>query len=68
MSSYAEYLSGISDNFETICLVYYENTIPIYMYKSKNTGITVCIAELDGPIINGYFNIGNVSLHIYVYI
>jgi len=29
--------------------------IPIKKYRSKVTGITVCIANVGGPLVNGYF-------------
>ena len=33
--------------------------IPIIKYKSKKTGITVFISEVEGPLVNGYFALGN---------
>lgn len=44
--------------FELICSLKAEDTIPVHMYKSTNTGLTVCIAEIDGPVVSGYFNLG----------
>ncbi|XP_076165963.1 uncharacterized protein C05D11.1 isoform X2 [Ptiloglossa arizonensis] len=34
-----------------------DDTIPVHVYKSTNTGITVCIAEVDGPVVCGYFGL-----------
>ncbi|CAH0557668.1 unnamed protein product [Brassicogethes aeneus] len=31
------------------------NKIPVSEYISKKTGLTVVIAEVDGPVVNGYF-------------
>lgn len=31
------------------------NKIPISEYKSKSTGLTVVIADVEGPIVNGFF-------------
>lgn len=45
--------------FELICSLKAMDTIPVHMYKSTNTGMTVCIAEIDGPVVSGYFNLGN---------
>lgn len=54
---------GNMGGFELICSLKAIDTIPVHMYKSLNTGITVCIAEIDGPIVNGYFNLGNCDAH-----
>ena len=32
--------------------------IPVYEYKSKETGLTVVIAETEGPVVNGFFCLG----------
>ena len=29
--------------------------IPIHKYKSKKSALKVIIAEVDGPVVNGYF-------------
>lgn len=34
------------------------NRIPVSEYKSKNTGLTVVIAEVEGPVVNGFFCVG----------
>ncbi|KAL2723884.1 uncharacterized protein V1478_008397 [Vespula squamosa] len=41
--------------FELICSLKSNDIIPVHKYKSKNTGLTVFIAEVDGPIVDGYF-------------
>jgi len=54
--------SGNMGGFELICSLNANskaNAIPFHMYKSTNTGITICIAEVDGPVVSGYFNLGN---------
>lgn len=38
------------------------NKIPVSEYKSKNTGLTVVIAEVEGPIVNGFFCVGKQCL------
>lgn len=45
--------------FELICSLKSNDIIPVHKYKSKNTGLTVFIAEVDGPIVDGYFCLGN---------
>lgn len=32
--------------------------IPVSEYKSKNTGLTVVLAEVEGPVVNGFFCVG----------
>lgn len=32
--------------------------IPVHKYKSSLTGLTVVLAEVDGPVVNGYFCLG----------
>ncbi|XP_076234685.1 uncharacterized protein C05D11.1 [Calliopsis andreniformis] len=46
---------GNMGGFELIHSIKSNNTIPIHIYKSTNTGITVCIAEVEGPVVCGYF-------------
>ncbi|XP_031827679.1 uncharacterized protein C05D11.1 [Nomia melanderi] len=32
-----------------------EDMVPVHVYKSVNSGITVAIADVDGPVVSGYF-------------
>ncbi|KAK0087176.1 hypothetical protein PV325_001628 [Microctonus aethiopoides] len=41
--------------FELICSLKSNDTIPVHKYKSTKTGITVFIAEVDGPVVGGNF-------------
>ena len=50
--------SKIMDGFEFICSLKCNDTIPVHKYKSTTTGLTLLIAEVDGPIVGGYFCIG----------
>lgn len=34
------------------------NKIPVSEYKSKDTGLTVVLAEVEGPVVNGFFCVG----------
>ena len=49
--------------FELICSIKSNDTIPVHKYKSKNTGITVFIADVDGPLVCGYFSLGKLTEH-----
>ncbi|KAK4880203.1 hypothetical protein RN001_008349 [Aquatica leii] len=48
---------SISSTFELIYCVKAFNKIPVFKFKSKLTGLTVIIAEVDGPVVNGFFAI-----------
>lgn len=47
--------------FELICSLKSNDTIPVHKYKSTKTGITVFIAEVDGPVVGGNFCLGNIN-------
>ncbi|XP_050485533.1 uncharacterized protein C05D11.1-like [Bombus huntii] len=40
--------------FDFIYSIRVNDTIPVHIYKSRDTGITVCIADVEGPVVNGY--------------
>ncbi|KAJ8921035.1 hypothetical protein NQ315_015831 [Exocentrus adspersus] len=42
-------------NFQLLHSLQAYNRIPISEYISTKTGLTVVIAEVDGPVVNGYF-------------
>ncbi|XP_064646790.1 uncharacterized protein C05D11.1-like [Lineus longissimus] len=46
-----------SDDYEILSTIKVNgsNGIPVTKYRSKRSGLTLCIAEVDGPIVNGYF-------------
>lgn len=44
--------------FEFLYDVTADGNIPISKYRSKNTGISVFIAQVEGPLVNGYFCLG----------
>ena len=46
------------EDFELISSAVVSDIIPIKKYRSKVTGITVCIANVNGPLVNGYFCLG----------
>lgn len=33
-------------------------TIPVHKYQSPFTGLSVVLAEVEGPVVNGYFTVG----------
>lgn len=44
--------------FELLCQLNLVDLIPIEKYRSLRTGLTVCVANVQGPLVNGYFCIG----------
>ncbi|XP_067661811.1 uncharacterized protein C05D11.1-like [Haliotis asinina] len=44
-----------SDNFEFLFTVVANDSIPVSKYRSKETGISVFVAQVEGPLVNGYF-------------
>lgn len=45
-------------NFELLYSLKAYDKIPVYEYKSKYTGLTVVIAEVEGPVVDGFFCLG----------
>ena len=42
-------------NFEQVADLKANNKIPVVKYRSLRTGLTVTVAQVEGPIVNGYF-------------
>ena len=38
--------------------------IPVTKYESKKTGIKVIISDVEGPLVNGYFALGDPQVRI----
>lgn len=53
-------------DFELIYSLKAYDKIPISEYISKRTGLTVVIAEVGGPVVNGYFCLGIIIPSIFV--
>jgi hypothetical protein len=45
-------------NFEFLFTVQSNGSIPVSKYRSKTTGLSVFIAQVEGPLVNGYFCLG----------
>lgn len=45
-------------SFQKICHSQSNGLLGVTKYVSKRTGLTVTIADVDGPTISGYFCIG----------
>ena len=46
------------DSFQLVYDVVSNSKIPVRMYKSKDTQLSVAIAQIEGPLVNGYFCLG----------
>ena len=42
-------------NFECLANLKANNKIPVVKYRSRRSGLTVTVAQVDGPVVNGYF-------------
>lgn len=42
-------------DFQELYCTTVNGAFPVRKYKSNKTGLTVVIAEVDGPIVSGYF-------------
>ena len=44
--------------FEVLYTVTADGNVPVTKYRSKRTGLSVFIAQVEGPLVNGYFCLG----------
>ena len=51
----------MSGNFELQFSGKVNDVIPVYKYRSSQTGLRTVIAQVEGPIVNGYFCLGKQS-------
>jgi Zn-dependent M16 (insulinase) family peptidase len=42
-------------DYELLFTTEVNGVIPVHKYKSKKSALKVIIAEVDGPVVNGYF-------------
>ena len=47
-----------SYGFELTCEARVVDLFDVKKYKSSRTGLTVCMANVSGPLVNGYFCVG----------
>lgn len=38
----------------------------LYKYKSRNSGLIVCICQVNGPLVGGYLTFGKISYLSYI--
>ena len=50
--------------FEIVYTVTADGNVPITKYRSKKTGLTVFIAQVEGPLVNGYFCLGKIMTQV----
>jgi len=44
-----------NEHYEEIASLKANNHIPVQKFRSKRTGLTVIISQVEGPVVNGYF-------------
>ena len=50
---------SMHQNFKLVLETKPEKTgAPISFYRSSKTGLSVIIAEVEGPLVNGFFTVG----------
>ena len=45
----------VCKHWELVTNVTIEDTLPVYKFRSKRTGIIIVLAVAESPIVNGYF-------------
>ena len=50
--------SGSIDDYELQYSGKVNELIPVTKYRSKRTGLRIVVAEVEGPLVNGYFCLG----------
>ena len=51
----SESAMAIFDQYQELAKLKANSQIPVAKYKSLRTGLTVTVAEVEGPVVNGYF-------------
>ena len=46
---------AILDQYQELAMLKANNQIPVAKYKSLRTGLAVTVAQVEGPVVNGYF-------------
>ena len=49
------------DDFQLEYFGKVDELIPVYKYRSVHTGTRVVLAQVEGPLVNGYFCLGTVG-------
>ena len=49
---------SMAEKFELLYEGKANDVIPVLKYKSKQTGLQVVIAQVGGPLVNGFFCLG----------
>lgn len=49
-----------NSTFKLVSTTKASNVIPVNKYVSTKTGITVIVADVEGPLVNGFFCFGEI--------
>ena len=47
------------EDFEQLYLGKVDSRIPVYKYLAKRSGVRIVVAQVEGPLVNGFFCLGN---------
>ena len=45
----------VFDHYQELAFLKANDKVPVAKYKSLRTGLTVTVAQVEGPVVNGYF-------------
>ena len=46
---------GWEENYEVVARLKANGKVPVTKYRSKRSGLTITLAQVEGPVVNGYF-------------
>lgn len=58
-------MAASCENFKLVYNVICNGKVPVSLYKSVDTDLSVFIAQIDGPLVNGFFCLGKCTLSSY---
>ena len=53
-------------NFALVSSADVSGIIDVKKYRSKETGLVICFAHVDGPLVNGYFCLG-INMFVFIF-
>ena len=46
---------GLEEHYEVVASLKANGKVPVTRYRSKRSGLNIFLAEVEGPVVNGYF-------------
>ena len=60
----AEATALAADEYELQYSGKVNDIIPVWKYRSRKTGLRIVVAEVQGPLVNGYFCLGTFRVYV----